>query len=33
MTERLGVLLIFDEVITFRVAVGGAQEHFASAPI
>ena len=32
MTERLGVLLIFDEVITFRVAVGGAQEHFSVRP-
>ncbi len=26
VTERLGILLIFDEVITFRVAAGGAQE-------
>ncbi len=32
MTERLGVLLIFDEVITFRVAAGGAQEHFSVRP-
>jgi glutamate-1-semialdehyde 2,1-aminomutase len=32
MTERLGVLLIFDEVITFRVAAGGAQERFAVRP-
>jgi glutamate-1-semialdehyde 2,1-aminomutase len=32
MTERLGVLLIFDEIITFRVAAGGAQERFAVRP-
>jgi glutamate-1-semialdehyde 2,1-aminomutase len=28
VTERLGILLIFDEVISFRVAQGGAQERF-----
>ena len=27
-TARLGILLIFDEVISFRVAAGGAQERF-----
>jgi glutamate-1-semialdehyde 2,1-aminomutase len=33
MTERHGRLLIFDEVITgFRVAPGGAQEHFGVTP-
>jgi glutamate-1-semialdehyde 2,1-aminomutase len=26
LTERLGILLIFDEVVTLRVATGGAQE-------
>ena len=32
-TERLGALLIFDEVITgFRVALGGAQERFGIIP-
>ena len=32
-TERLGALLIFDEVITgFRVALGGAQERFGIVP-
>ena len=32
MTERLGILLIFDEVIAFRIASGGAQEHFGIRP-
>jgi glutamate-1-semialdehyde 2,1-aminomutase len=28
LTRRLGILLIFDEVIAFRLAYGGAQEYF-----
>jgi glutamate-1-semialdehyde 2,1-aminomutase len=32
VTERLGVLLVFDEVISFRVAYGGAQEHYSVSP-
>ena len=32
VTERLGILLIFDEVIAFRIAPGGAQEHFGVRP-
>jgi glutamate-1-semialdehyde 2,1-aminomutase len=32
VTARLGVLLIFDEVISFRVAPGGAQERFGIRP-
>lgn len=32
VTARLGVLLIFDEVISFRVAPGGAQERFGVRP-
>ena len=32
VTERLGILLIFDEVISFRVAYGGAQEHYSISP-
>jgi glutamate-1-semialdehyde 2,1-aminomutase len=32
ITERLGILLIFDEVISFRVASGGAQERFGVRP-
>src|SRR5215210_1422213 len=32
VTERLGILLIFDEVISFRVAYGGAQEHYGITP-
>ena len=31
-TERRGIVLIFDEVISFRVAWGGAQERFAIRP-
>lgn len=31
-TEKNGILLIFDEIITFRLAVGGAQEHYGVAP-
>jgi glutamate-1-semialdehyde 2,1-aminomutase len=31
-TARLGIVLIFDEVISFRVAPGGAQERFGIAP-
>jgi glutamate-1-semialdehyde 2,1-aminomutase len=31
-TERLGILLIFDEVISFRIAAGGAQERFGIRP-
>src|SRR5215213_5604659 len=32
VTERFGILLVFDEVITFRVAYGGAQEHYRVSP-
>ncbi len=32
LTERLGIVLIFDEVISFRVAWGGAQERFGIRP-
>jgi len=32
VTERLGILLIFDEVISFRVAPGGAQARFGVRP-
>jgi glutamate-1-semialdehyde 2,1-aminomutase len=32
VTQRLGILLIFDEVISFRVAPGGAQERFGVRP-
>jgi len=32
VTERTGTLLIFDEVISFRVAPGGAQERFGFRP-
>ena len=32
LTARLGILLIFDEVISFRVARGGAQERFGIRP-
>src|SRR4030095_1135482 len=31
-TARLGIVLIFDEVISFRVASGGAQERFGIQP-
>ena len=31
-TERVGALLIFDEIISFRVAPGGAQERFGVRP-
>jgi glutamate-1-semialdehyde 2,1-aminomutase len=31
-TERLGILLIFDEVISFRVSPGGAQQRFGVRP-
>jgi len=32
VTERLGILLVFDEVVSFRVAYGGAQEHYGISP-
>jgi len=32
MTRRHGIVLIFDEVVSFRVAVGGAQEYFGVTP-
>ena len=32
MTARAGCVLIFDEIISFRVARGGAQEHFGVRP-
>ena len=32
VTARLGILLIFDEVISFRVAAGGAQQRFGIRP-
>src|SRR5712691_3958286 len=32
VTERLGVVLVFDEVISFRIAWGGAQERFGIRP-
>jgi glutamate-1-semialdehyde 2,1-aminomutase len=32
ITERLGIVLIFDEVISFRVGYGGAQERFGVRP-
>jgi glutamate-1-semialdehyde 2,1-aminomutase len=31
-TRRLGIILIFDEVVSFRVAVGGGQEYFGVSP-
>jgi glutamate-1-semialdehyde 2,1-aminomutase len=31
-TRRLGIILIFDEVVSFRVAAGGAQEYFGVSP-
>ena len=32
VTSRFGILLIFDEVVSFRVAPGGAEEHFGVRP-
>lgn len=32
VTSRLGILLVFDEVVSFRIASGGAQEHFGVTP-
>src|SRR2546425_7693098 len=32
LTERHGIVLIFDEVISFRIAWGGAQERFGVRP-
>jgi glutamate-1-semialdehyde 2,1-aminomutase len=32
VTEALGILLLFDEVVSFRVAYGGAQEHYGIIP-
>ncbi len=32
VTRRLGIVLIFDEVVSFRVAYGGAQEYFNVVP-
>jgi glutamate-1-semialdehyde 2,1-aminomutase len=32
VTERFGILLVFDEVISFRIAFGGAQEHYGVTP-
>ncbi len=32
VTERLGILLVFDEVISMRVAYGGAQEYYDVSP-
>ena len=32
VTKRLGILLIFDEVVSFRVAHGGAEEHYSVTP-
>jgi glutamate-1-semialdehyde 2,1-aminomutase len=32
VTERLGIVLIFDEVVTFPMAYGGAQAHFGIRP-
>jgi glutamate-1-semialdehyde 2,1-aminomutase len=31
-TSRLGIILIFDEVVSFRIAAGGAQEYFGVFP-
>lgn len=31
-TRRLGIVLVFDEVVSLRVAYGGAEEHFGVAP-
>jgi glutamate-1-semialdehyde 2,1-aminomutase len=32
VTSRLGIVLVFDEVVSFRVAAGGAQEYFGITP-
>jgi len=32
ITQQLGILLVFDEVISFRVAYGGAQEYYSVSP-
>jgi glutamate-1-semialdehyde 2,1-aminomutase len=32
VTRRLGILLVFDEVVSFRVAYGGGEEHFGVVP-
>ncbi len=32
VTKRLGILLVFDEVVSFRVAYGGAQEYYGVSP-
>src|SRR5215212_3307268 len=32
VSERFGILLVFDEVISFRIAFGGAQEHYGVIP-
>jgi glutamate-1-semialdehyde 2,1-aminomutase len=32
VTARLGILLVFDEVVSFRIAWGGAQEHYGVTP-
>jgi glutamate-1-semialdehyde 2,1-aminomutase len=32
VTERFGILLVFDEVVSFRVAYGGAQEYYGVFP-
>jgi glutamate-1-semialdehyde 2,1-aminomutase len=32
VTKRLGILLVFDEVVSFRVAYGGAQEYYSVSP-
>jgi glutamate-1-semialdehyde 2,1-aminomutase len=32
VTARLGILLVFDEVVSFRIAWGGAQEHYRVTP-
>ena len=31
-TQRLGIVLVFDEVVSLRVAYGGAEEHYGIAP-
>ena len=32
VTEQLGILLVFDEVVSFRIAYGGAQEYYGISP-